>query len=91
MTSIIISVILMAVAVGLDQISKYLVVSNMELHESVEIIPNIFRFTYIQNRGAAFGSFDQHRWVFLILSSVAIIAILVFLFWKKPQVMSFRP
>ena len=85
MTSIIISVILMAVAVGLDQISKYLVVSNMELHESIEIIPNIFRFTYIQNRGAAFGSFDQHRWVFLILSSVAIIAILVFLFWKKPQ------
>ena len=75
----------MAVAVGLDQISKYLVVSSMELHESIEIIPNIFRFTYIQNRGAAFGSFDQHRWVFLILSSVAIIAILVFLFWKKPQ------
>ena len=85
MTSIIVSVILMAIAVGLDQISKYLVVSSMELHESIEIIPKIFRFTYIQNRGAAFGSFDQHRWVFLILSSVAIIAILVFLFWKKPQ------
>ena len=85
MTAIIISVILMAVAVGLDQISKYIVVANMELHESIDVIPNIFRFTYIHNRGAAFGSFDEHRWVFLILSTVAIVAILVYLFWKKPQ------
>lgn len=85
MTAIIISVVLMAVAVGLDQISKYIVVANMELHESIDVIPNIFRFTYIHNRGAAFGSFDEHRWVFLILSTVAIVAILVYLFWKKPQ------
>ena len=85
MTAIIISVVLMVVAVAMDQISKYLVVANMELHESIEIIPGIFNFTYIQNRGAAFGSFDEHRWVFLILSTVAILAILGFLFWKKPQ------
>jgi signal peptidase II len=85
MTAIIISVVLMVVAVALDQISKYLIVANMDLHESIEIIPGIFNFTYIQNRGAAFGSFDEHRWVFLILSAVAILAILGFLFWKKPQ------
>lgn len=85
MTAIIISVVLMAVAVGLDQLSKYLVVANMELHESVDVIPGIFRFTYIHNDGAAFGSFDEHRWIFMILSTVAIIGILVYLFWKKPQ------
>ncbi|MBQ8409215.1 MAG: signal peptidase II [Clostridia bacterium] len=85
MTSIIISVVLMVVAVVLDQVSKLIVVSNMDLHESIAIIPDVFHFTYIQNRGAAFGSFDEHRWVFLILSTVAIIAILAFLFWKKPQ------
>ncbi|MBE6584622.1 MAG: signal peptidase II [Ruminococcaceae bacterium] len=78
-------VILMLVAVFLDQISKYLVVIYMELEESVDIIPGIFRFTYIQNTGAAFGSFSDSRWVFMILSSVAIIAILVYIFWKKPQ------
>jgi len=75
----------MLVAVFLDQISKYLVVIYMELEESVDIIPGIFRFTYIQNTGAAFGSFSDSRWVFMILSSVAIIAILVYIFWKKPQ------
>ncbi len=85
MTAIIISVVLMVAAVGLDQLSKYLVVANMGLHESVDIIPGVLRFTYIQNDGAAFGSMDEHRWVFMVLSSVAIIGILVYLFWKKPQ------
>jgi signal peptidase II len=85
MIAIIISVVLMLVLVGLDQLSKYLIISNLELHESIEIIPGIFNFTYIQNRGAAFGSFDEHRWIFLILSTVMIAAILAFLFWKKPQ------
>jgi signal peptidase II len=85
MTAIIISVLLMVITVVLDQVSKYLVVTNMALHESIDIIPGIFRFTYIQNRGAAFGSLDDARWVFMILSTVAITAILVYLFWKKPQ------
>ena len=85
MTAIIISVVLMVAAVGLDQLSKYLVVANMGLHESVDIIPGVLRFTYIQNDGAAFGSMDEHRWIFMVLSSVAIIGILVYLFWKKPQ------
>ena len=85
MTAIIISIALMAVTVILDQVSKYIVIANIGLHESIEIIPGILRFTYIQNDGAAFGSMDDHRWVFMLLSTVAIVAILVFLFWKKPQ------
>lgn len=85
MTAIIISVVLIVAAVGLDQLSKYLVVANMALHESVDIIPGVLRFTYIQNDGAAFGSMDDKRWIFMVLSTVAIIGILVYLFWKKPQ------
>ena len=85
MTAIIISVVLMLVSVGLDQLSKYFVVANMKLYESVDIIPGVLRFTYIQNDGAAFGSMDDKRWIFMVLSTVAIIGILVFMFWKKPQ------
>lgn len=85
MVAQIIAVVLILVGVGLDQLTKYLVVSNMALHESIDIIPGVFRFTYIQNDGAAFGSLDNARWVFMILSTVAIIGILVYMFWKKPQ------
>lgn len=85
MVGIIISIALMIVGVGLDQLTKYLVVANMELHESIEVIPGIFNFTYIQNDGAAFGMLDDQRWIFLVLSTVAIVGILGFMFWKKPQ------
>ncbi len=85
MAAQIIAVVLMLVGVGLDQLSKYLVVANLELYESIDIIPGVLRFTYIQNDGAAFGSFDDARWVFMILSSIAIVGILGYMFWKKPQ------
>jgi signal peptidase II len=48
-------------------------------------ITSILDFRLLLNDGAAFGMLDNARWVFLVLSTVAIIAILVFLFWKKPQ------
>jgi signal peptidase II len=85
MTAIIISIALMLVGVGLDQLTKYLVVANMELHESISVIPGVFNFTYVQNDGAAFGMLDDQRWIFLVLSTVAIVGILGFMFWKKPQ------
>lgn len=85
MVEIIVSIVLMLVGVGLDQLTKYLVVSNMDLHESVSVIPGVFNFTYIQNDGAAFGMLDDQRWIFLVLSTVAIVGILVYMFWKKPQ------
>ena len=85
MVGIIVSIALMLVGVGLDQLTKYLVVANMELHQSIAVIPGIFNFTYVQNDGAAFGMLDDQRWIFLVLSTVAIIGILGFMFWKKPQ------
>ena len=85
MVSAIITVLLIIATVVLDQVSKMLVVANMELYQSIDVIPGIFRFTYIHNYGAAFGSMAGSRWIFMILSTVAIIAMLVFIFWKKPQ------
>lgn len=82
-TAIVIGV-LVAVCVFLDQISKYLVVIYLGLGESVDVIPGVLRFTYVRNDGAAFGSFDDARWLFMVLSSVAIIAIFVFIAVKKP-------
>lgn len=40
---------------ALDQFTKFLVLKSMELHESVELIPNILSFTYTLNSGTAFG------------------------------------
>ena len=62
------------IAIGtvvLDQISKILVLNH--LYESqLQLIPDIFHFTYVENRGMAFGLLADHRWVFLFLSVVGI-------------------
>ena len=53
--------------------------------ESIEVIPGIFNFTFLLNDGAILGTMDNMRWLFMTVSTIAIIAILVYMFWKKPQ------
>ena len=63
-----------------DQLTKILVSTNMELYQSISVIRGVFNITYIQNRGAAFGMLSGHRWVFMVVSTIAIIAMCVYLF-----------
>lgn len=70
-------------AVLLDQASKQLVLAFLDRAESFDVIPGVLRFTYVENRGAAFGMLSEHRWVFLVISTLAIAALLVYL-WKWP-------
>lgn len=69
-------------AIFLDQITKWLTVINLDLGESFPLIQDVFHFTYVQNRGAAFGILKDHRWVFLVISSLAIVVMLIML-WKS--------
>ncbi len=61
-----------------DQITKLIVVSTMELGQSVDVIKGIFRFTYITNEGSAFGMFADSRWVFMVFSTLGICAMLAY-------------
>lgn len=65
-------------AIVLDQITKLIVVNNMKIGQSVDVIKGVFRFTYITNSGSAFGMLAGSRWVFMILSTVGILAICVY-------------
>ena len=68
-----------------DQLSKWLVVIFLKGNDSAVIIDNIFQFTYLENRGAAFGMLSEHRWVFLIISTVALVGITVYMFKYRPE------
>ncbi len=52
----------------LDQLTKYFVVTNFYLGESVPVIENIFHWTYILNPGAAFGMLEGSRWFFVVIA-----------------------
>ena len=69
-----------------DQISKYAVVANMAEGQSIPIIEDILHFTYVTNDGAAMGMMDDYRWVFMSVSTVALIGISVWLVWKHKSI-----
>ena len=60
---------------GLDQLTKYWTVENISLFGNVEAIPGLFHFTYVQNTGAAWSSFEGMIPLFVALFAVLTIAI----------------
>ena len=59
-----------------DQITKWLVVENIPLYGQVDAIPGLFHFTYVQNTGAAFSSFQGMQWLFALVFLVFTVAII---------------
>lgn len=75
---------IIAVTVFLDQITKYLTIFYLKPIDTFPIIREVLHLTYVENTGAAFGMMKDSRWVFMTLSTVAIVGILVYMFWKRP-------
>lgn len=67
----------------IDQITKYFVSRNFYLGESVQVIPNVFHWTYILNPGAAFGMLDGSRWFFVGIA--VLVSVGVWFFRKELQ------
>ena len=68
----------------LDILTKWLVITNMRLSQSVEIIPYILSFTHVQNIGAGFSIFEGRR-ILLILISISVIIAILYFYKKIPQ------
>jgi len=78
---------LCAAAVILDQITKIIVINTVSEGQVIEVIKGILNFTYVENKGAAFGMLADHRWIFMVVSVVAIVGITYFLWKEKPESM----
>ncbi len=74
----------MVLTVAADQATKLLTLKYLT-DAPVKLIPEVFHLTYVENRGAAFGMLADHRWVFIVISTVAIAALVAYLFIKKPK------
>ncbi len=58
----------------LDQLTKYLVSTNVQPWEPIPVITGFFRITHSRNPGAALGlAQDVHVGVFIVLTIVAVI------------------
>ncbi len=79
-------ILIVFVIVGLDQITKYLIVSNLKLYEEITIIPNFFTITHVHNEGIAFGmlsKFGLFSKIAVILLTFVMIVMATFLILKR--------
>lgn len=72
-----------ALLTGFDQLTKLLAVKNLKGKADIPLIPDVLYFQYLENRGAAFGIF-QDRKIFLVLLTSLILIGVCYVLWKIP-------
>ncbi|KSU85003.1 signal peptidase II [Fictibacillus enclensis] len=71
--------ILALFVLGLDQVTKWMIVKNMHFGESITVIENVFYITSHRNRGAAFGILQNQMWFFIIITIAVIFAVIYYM------------
>ena len=64
-----------------DRITKYLVVSGMELGQSIPFIPKFMDFTYIYNTGGAWGVLSGKTWLLVLFTAVVMLGCVAYLIY----------
>jgi len=76
--------VIIALIVGADQLTKFLVTAHFALYESIVIVPDFFNLTFITNRGAAFGflngDYGTWRHIFFIIVALAALVFLIIVY-----------
>ena len=70
--------IVLILSLGIDQYTKYLIESNLEVNETIPLFPGIFDLTYVRNTGAAFGMLAGKQVLLSIVTGILLIAITVY-------------
>lgn len=71
--------VLFFLSLGADQLTKYIVKESMFLGQSIPVLGDFFRLTYVENPGIAFGIQLGDGRIFTALSLIASLGIVVYL------------
>ncbi|HEY9042157.1 MAG TPA: signal peptidase II [Rheinheimera sp.] len=73
---------LIALVLVVDQLTKQVVIANMQLFDSIELLP-VFNLTYVRNYGAAFSFLSDaggwQRWFFTLIAVAISVVLAVWL------------
>ncbi|KMZ54989.1 signal peptidase II [Dorea sp. D27] len=84
------AVIAAAAGVMLDQFTKHLAITRLKGGEPFILLKGVFQFEYLENRGAAFGLFQDQR-MFFFISVAVICAVVIWFYVKVPMERRFLP
>ena len=75
--------IVIGLVILFDQVTKLLIRNYMAIGQSIKVVGNFIRFTYVENPGIAFGIHINNTLVFTILSLIASSAIGIYLYLNR--------
>ncbi|MCL2235525.1 MAG: signal peptidase II [Defluviitaleaceae bacterium] len=69
---------------GIDQLTKFIALTNLNYREEVVVLEGIFSFFRLNNTGMAFGLMQGGRWLFIIMTLI-ILGFLVYFYTTLPN------
>lgn len=84
------AIVLVIAAVIFDQWTKILAINNLKEQDPFLIWKGVFKLQYLENRGAAFGIF-QNKQFFFIICAIIIFCVAVWFYLKVPMTARFLP
>ncbi|MGE5417009.1 MAG: signal peptidase II [Acidobacteriota bacterium] len=70
-----------------DQLTKYVVRTEMYPGQVISLIDSVFSLTYVANRGGAFGLFQGMNLLFSLAAVIVLVGVLVFIKLKRPSIL----
>jgi signal peptidase II len=80
----IISIICIIALVGIDQWTKWLTIAHLKNQNDIVLLEGVFKLTYVENRGAAFGMLQNQIGVFAVFTILTLCAI-IFIYYVLPR------
>lgn len=84
------AVVSIVILVAFDQLTKWLAVKYLLPGGPISIIDGVFELRYLENRGAAFGIFQNRQWMFILMTLI-IVAAVIWLYIKMPETKRMLP
>ena len=81
--AVLVSLSAIAVLTAVDQIIKYFVLLNLKPVGSVGVVNGFLEWNYVENTGAAFGSFSGNTTLLSVITAVIILAGIAAIIFKK--------
>lgn len=83
-------VFIVLLIVVLDQLSKIAALKYLRVIGDYPLIQDLFHLTYVENRGAAFGLFQNQKLFFIITTTIVVSAIVYYLYTTKKVMLPLR-
>ncbi|HKM01679.1 MAG TPA: signal peptidase II [Sedimentibacter sp.] len=81
----IVAAIIIIISIVSDQLTKFWAMDVLKNGDSIKIIGNFLRFTYAENKGAAFSILQNQRTFFLVITLVMLV-FLGYIYFKTKNI-----